>query len=170
MVAILGMVLLVAGTAGFCMFDETTPLVIVALVNCARMFGMTISINPLTAYCVGGLKGAEVSHGNAIVASMRQMFSSILSKNRGTANSVRQKYDSQGEVSQHRLVDFLFYVNVVSVIFFDQGHSVSFAAYRSPDCSLLMCISNSVKRVSSSTNCRISSSPNSLTKDFHISI
>jgi len=76
-VAILGMALLAAGTAAFCAFGENTSLIVVAAVYCVRMFGMTLAMNPLTAYSVGGLKGAEVSHGNAIIASMRQMFGTL---------------------------------------------------------------------------------------------
>lgn len=56
--------------AGFCAL-------IVAIMYCIRLFGVTISINPLTAYSVGGLKGAQLSHGNAIINSMRQMFGTL---------------------------------------------------------------------------------------------
>ncbi len=68
---------MIAGTLGFCVFDTETPLAIVAAFYCVRAFGMTMTMTPLTAYCVGGLQGAEISHGNAIVTSLRQMFGTL---------------------------------------------------------------------------------------------
>ncbi len=76
-VAVLGMAIMTAGTAAFCIFDRNISLILVGTAYCARMFGMTLFMNPLTAYCAGGLKGAEISHGNAIIASMRQMLGTL---------------------------------------------------------------------------------------------
>ena len=76
-VAVLGMTFLVVGTIPFCFFGNNTPLFIVSGSYSIRNFGMTLALNPLTAYCVGGLKGADISHGNAIIASMRQMFGTL---------------------------------------------------------------------------------------------
>lgn len=76
-VAILGMTFLLIGSIPFCFFGNNTPLFIVASSYAIRNFGMTLALNPLTAYCVGGLKGADISHGNAIIASMRQMFGTL---------------------------------------------------------------------------------------------
>ncbi len=72
-----GMMLMVVGTAGFCAFDAHTPLSVVALFYCLRTIGMTFTMMPLTAYCVGGLRGADITHGNAILTSLRQMFGTI---------------------------------------------------------------------------------------------
>ncbi len=72
-----GAILMIVGTVGFCAFDAHTPLFIVALFYCIRTTGMTFTMTPLTAYCVGGLQGAEMSHGNAIITSLRQMTGTI---------------------------------------------------------------------------------------------
>ncbi len=75
-ITLVGMALLVAGNSAFILFKDNISMVIVAVAYCFRIAGATI-IMPLTAYGVEDLNKKMISHGMALVSSVRQMAGSL---------------------------------------------------------------------------------------------
>ncbi|WP_459481218.1 MFS transporter [Clostridium saccharoperbutylacetonicum] len=76
-ITLVGMLLMFIGNTAFVLFDGNTSMTIVALMYIIRMIGNTMVLSPLLAYGVSKFAKKDMSHGNAIVNSARQMIGSL---------------------------------------------------------------------------------------------
>ena len=77
LVGIVGFSLLIAGTASFVFFSDSTPVALVAALYLVRMVGVAFILMPMTAYCMTDLGGDDLPQGTAIVNSLRQICGSL---------------------------------------------------------------------------------------------
>ena len=77
LVGIVGFSLLIAGTASFVFFSDSTPVALVAALYLVRMVGVAFILMPMTAYCMSDLGGDDLPQGTAIVNSLRQICVSL---------------------------------------------------------------------------------------------
>jgi EmrB/QacA subfamily drug resistance transporter len=76
-ISIIGMILMAAGTGGFVFLGNQTSLILITLIYCVRMIGNSFLLMPLTAYGLSALEERSISHGTAIVNSVRQMVGAL---------------------------------------------------------------------------------------------
>ena len=77
LVGIVGFSLLIAGTASFVFFSDSTPVALVAALYLVRMVGVAFILMPMTAYCMTDLGGDDLPQGTATVNSLRQICGSL---------------------------------------------------------------------------------------------
>ena len=120
--ATLGMSFLLAGALMAALFfTKTTPLFIVSAAYLVIVVGVTFASVPLVAYAVGNLKDAELSHGNAIISSMRQMFgtlgaSALVAITSAASNS--SKTDVHGINVAYDVQTALFLIGLILAVIF----------------------------------------------------
>jgi hypothetical protein len=69
--------LLVGGIVVWLGCSATTPLWVAGLAFLLLNAGVALASIPLATHAVGKLQGAELSHGNAIISSMRLLFGTL---------------------------------------------------------------------------------------------
>lgn len=77
LITLIGMLLMLIGNTAFVLFDGNTSMKVVAFMYVIRMIGNTMLLTPLTAYGVSKIAKKDLSHGTAIVSSVRQMIGSL---------------------------------------------------------------------------------------------
>ena len=74
-----GCALLLGGTLAFVACDAETPLWVVTVLYGVRICGVACLQMPMTAYASKQLSGDDVAQGTAIITSIRQISSALLS-------------------------------------------------------------------------------------------
>lgn len=75
--SLLGFVFIIFGTLPFVFFNMTSNLVLITIVYCFRMVGLSFLITPLQAYGVDPFPRSDYSHGTAILNSLRQITGAL---------------------------------------------------------------------------------------------
>lgn len=75
--SLLGFVFIIIGTLPFVFFNMNSNLVLITIVYCFRMIGLSFLITPLQAYGVDPFPRSDYSHGTAILNSLRQITGAL---------------------------------------------------------------------------------------------
>jgi len=76
-VSMIGMILMLIGASSYAFVSTETNLTTASILYGIRMSGVAFLLMPLTAYGIGTLNKESVSHGTAIVISVRQMIGAL---------------------------------------------------------------------------------------------
>ena len=75
--SLLGFVFIIIGTLPFVFLNLNSNLVLITIVYCFRMIGLSFLITPLQAYGVDPFPRSDYSHGTAILNSLRQITGAL---------------------------------------------------------------------------------------------
>ncbi|MBU3217412.1 DHA2 family efflux MFS transporter permease subunit (plasmid) [Clostridium estertheticum] len=132
-VFITGMIFLLVGTLALSFLSSNTPLIYLSIMYCFRMIGLAFLVMPLTTWGLSSLDEKYISHGTAIINTLRQMVAAA-----GTAMLVtvmvtaakNNKNTSQVLASIHG-VNISFEVSsvliiiglIISILYFKKGRN-----------------------------------------------
>lgn len=75
--SIIGFILIMIGTVPFVFFNLTSSVLIITIVYCFRMVGLSFILTPLQAYGVDPFPRSDYTHGTAILNSLRQITGAL---------------------------------------------------------------------------------------------
>jgi|GEM_PF-3769230 len=113
------------GTGAFTFFGYHTSLALVTLMYCLRMLGNSFLLMPLTAYGMSVLDKKYISHGTAILNSIRQMGgalgSSILVAIMGIASASTSSPDVHGVNISFAVQTVIIIIGLLLTLLFIKG-------------------------------------------------
>ncbi len=75
--SIIGFILIMIGTVPFVFFNMYSNIILITMIYCFRMVGLSFLITPLQAYGVDPFPRSDYSHGTAILNSLRQITGAL---------------------------------------------------------------------------------------------